>query len=133
MISRDPYIVLHSKGGRSSPARCRNDFDIFKGIAARMGILEEFDSGTDEAGWLEFMYEETRKGTDSGNIFIPPFPELKRRGWFRVEPPPTLRVFLSKFREDPERNPLETPSGKIELFSETVAGFGYDDCPGHAA
>ena len=31
----------------------------------------------------------------------------------------------------PRRNPLRTPSGKIELFSETVAGFGYDDCPGH--
>jgi biotin/methionine sulfoxide reductase len=26
---------------------------------------------------------------------------------------------------------LRTPSGKIELYSETVAGFGYDDCPGH--
>jgi biotin/methionine sulfoxide reductase len=25
------------------------------------------------------------------------------------------------------------PSGKIELFSAAVAGFGYQDCPGHAA
>ena len=31
----------------------------------------------------------------------------------------------------PRRNRLRTPSGKIELFSETIAGFGYDDCPGH--
>ena len=28
--------------------------------------------------------------------------------------------------------PLKTPSGKIELYSEVVAGFGYADCPGHA-
>jgi biotin/methionine sulfoxide reductase len=27
--------------------------------------------------------------------------------------------------------PLDTPSGRIELFSETVASFGYDDCPGY--
>ena len=33
----------------------------------------------------------------------------------------------------PRRTPSATPSGRIEIFSETVAGFGYDDCPGHPA
>ena len=28
---------------------------------------------------------------------------------------------------------MPTPSGRIEIFSETIAGFGYDDCPGHPA
>ncbi|HVT67954.1 MAG TPA: molybdopterin dinucleotide binding domain-containing protein, partial [Trebonia sp.] len=28
---------------------------------------------------------------------------------------------------------LGTPSGRIELFSATIDGFGYDDCPGHPA
>jgi biotin/methionine sulfoxide reductase len=28
---------------------------------------------------------------------------------------------------------LKTPSGRIELASDVVAGFGYDDCPGHPA
>jgi biotin/methionine sulfoxide reductase len=28
-------------------------------------------------------------------------------------------------------NPLGTPSGRIEIFSETITGFGYDNCPGH--
>ena len=132
MISRDPYIVYMQKAV-DPPGECRNDFDIFRGIAAKMGVLDDFDSGTDEAGWLEFMYEETRKRTDARNIYIPPFSELKDKGWFRVEPPPRPRVFLSNFREDPEQHPLETPSGKIEIFSETVAKFGYEDCPGHAA
>ena len=29
-------------------------------------------------------------------------------------------------------NPLKTPSGKLELYSETIAGFGYDNCPPQA-
>ena len=33
----------------------------------------------------------------------------------------------------PRRAPLPTPSGRIELASATIAGFGYDDCPGHPA
>ena len=40
---------------------------------------------------------------------------------------------LADFRQDPEANPLATPSGRIEIFSETIAGFEYDDCPGHPA
>ena len=46
---------------------------------------------------------------------------------FEEEP----HVLLAEFRHDPKANPLPTPSGRIEIFSETVAGFGYDDCPGH--
>ena len=38
---------------------------------------------------------------------------------------------LAAFRADPAAKPLATPSGKIELFSQTVADFGYDGLPGH--
>lgn len=40
---------------------------------------------------------------------------------------------LRAFHEDPEGAPLPTPSGRIELHSSTIAGFGYADCPGHPA
>src|SRR5262249_15143835 len=41
-------------------------------------------------------------------------------------------VLFGEFRSDPIRHKLRTPSGKIELFSERIAGFGYEDCPPHA-
>src|SRR5690606_17557724 len=40
-------------------------------------------------------------------------------------------VLHAGFRTDPDRHPLATPSGRIELYSETIAGFGYADCPPH--
>ena len=41
--------------------------------------------------------------------------------------------FLRAFRNDPAGNRLATPSGKIEIHSKTIAGFGYDDCLAHPA
>jgi biotin/methionine sulfoxide reductase len=38
---------------------------------------------------------------------------------------------FQQFRHDPDQFRLRTPSGRIELASEVIAGFGYDDCPGH--
>ena len=35
------------------------------------------------------------------------------------------------FATTPWRAPLPTPSGRIEITSATIAGFGYADCPAH--
>jgi biotin/methionine sulfoxide reductase len=42
-------------------------------------------------------------------------------------------VLFEAYRHDPDAHPLKTPSGRIEIFSSTIASFGYDDCYGHAA
>ncbi len=40
-------------------------------------------------------------------------------------------TLLGEFRSDPVVHPLSTPSGKIEIGSETIASFEYDDCRGY--
>ena len=45
-----------------------------------------------------------------------------RRRWARPTPLPRGAV---------PRHPLNTPSGRIEIFSKTIAGFDLPDCPGH--
>jgi Molydopterin dinucleotide binding domain len=52
-------------------------------------------------------------------------------GWFEIPQRAEEYVLFSEFRADPERHKLATPSGRIELFSERIARFGYDDCPPH--
>jgi len=52
---------------------------------------------------------------------------LTETGWHQVEAEASTDVWTD-FRAG---QPLATPSGRIEIFSETVAGFGLDDCGGH--
>ena len=48
-------------------------------------------------------------------------------------PPRHRALDFAALRADPAAAPLPTPSGRIEIASATIAGFGYDDCPGHPA
>jgi len=110
----------------------RSDFEIFSGLASRFGAASEFTEGCDEMDWLEHMYASTRTRAAEAGVTLPVFDEFWNGEQFSVESQLTARVFnLEKFRQDPEANPLATPSGKIELFSDRIAGFSYDDCTGH--
>jgi biotin/methionine sulfoxide reductase len=40
-------------------------------------------------------------------------------------------VLFQDFRRDPRRHPLQTPSGRIELYSETLARLDLSDCGPH--
>ena len=110
----------------------RSDHDIFCGLAERFGKRDAFTEGRDERAWLEHFYVKIRESFGELNAATPTFDEFWRRGSLEVPDTDGERVMLSAFRADPVANALRTPSGKIELFSEKIAGFGYADCPGHA-
>jgi biotin/methionine sulfoxide reductase len=129
---RDPYVVAMSKV-TEPVGLSRNDYDIFRGIARQMGLEQAFTEGRDESEWLEWIYHSTRDRAAGKNIHLPAYQDLIRDGWFRPEPPDEPVIMLKAFRDDPVANPLSTATGRIEIYSPTVASFGYDDCPGHAA
>ena len=62
---------------------------------------------------------------------MPDFDTFWEQGYVEIPEPEKPYLLLEDFRRDPAAYPLKTPSGKIEVFSERIAGFGYDDCPGH--
>lgn len=110
------------------------DHDIFRALAQRLGFASAFSEWRSEMQWLEHLYETWRGTLPAANGAAPPFAQFWREGVVQLSRPSREpQVFLSSFRRDPKQHPLRTPSGRIEIASETVRGFGYSDCPGYPA
>lgn len=108
----------------------RSDFDILSDIAERLGAAAAFTGGRDEMGWVRHLYALARQRAAAHALDLPDFEEFWESGHVRLPPPTRLSSLLEDFRAG---TPLDTPSGKIEIYSETIAGFGHADCPGHPA
>jgi biotin/methionine sulfoxide reductase len=126
----DPLLVaMH----RAVPAyaEARDDFDIFSALSERLGIAESFTEGRSARQWLRHLYEQTRRALLERGAAAPDFDEFWEMGELVL---PTLSWnggIVRAFRRDPAAAPLPTPSGRIEIASAKIAGFGYADCPGH--
>lgn len=111
-------------------ADARSDFEIMRGIAERLGVEREFTEGRSEMGWLRHLYDETREGLAGRGAGLPDFDTFWSTGRVEIAQKP-IQPHLAPFRRDPERFPLETESGRIVLFSRTLAARAYPDCPPH--
>ena len=111
----------------------RDDYAIFSGLAHRLGAGETFTEGRNAADWIAHLYAEYRELVAGAGIDVPDLEALRATNWLRlpIRAEGPNRTFFAPFRDDPVACPLPTPSGRIEIFSEVIDGFGYDDCPGH--
>ncbi|MGH7320147.1 MAG: molybdopterin guanine dinucleotide-containing S/N-oxide reductase [Candidatus Rokuibacteriota bacterium] len=115
-------------------AQARNEYDIFADLAAALGVRPRFTESRDEMAWLRHLYDGWRaKVADRSGSVMPSFDEFWTAGFLELADIDADLVLFEEFRADPERAPLGTPSGRIEIFSATIDGFGYKDCPGHPA
>ncbi|MGN6463732.1 MAG: molybdopterin-dependent oxidoreductase [Pseudolabrys sp.] len=130
--SRDPF-VLAMKQGIAPVGEARSDFDIFHALAWRLGYGDVFTEGRDEMGWCRAIYQRVVDGAARKNVALPDFETFWEQGYVELPDPDKDFVLFEDFRRDPALYPLKTPSGKIEISSDTVAGFGYADCLSHPA
>jgi biotin/methionine sulfoxide reductase len=122
-------LVVAMKKVEEPFGRSRNDFDIFEDLAGRLGI--DFSEGLDENGWLRRIYDIGRENAAVKGIVMPDFQAFWEDGLFDLATEAKPVVMFEAFRHAPGENPVPTPSGRIEIFSEAVDGFSLADCPGH--
>ncbi|MGE4268176.1 MAG: molybdopterin-dependent oxidoreductase [Deferribacterales bacterium] len=105
----------------------RNDYDIFLELSKRFGFERAYTGGKSIDEWIRWSYSKMRTKVS--------FNDFWKKGYVHFIAPKSSREYVrhADFRKDPVANYLRTPSGKIELFSEKVASFGYNDCPGYPA
>ena len=110
------YTAVMVGGPAQEPSfENRSSYDVMADIADRFGKKEEFTEGRTHDEWIQFLYE-TGASADSN---MPSWAEIKKQGIHKVALPPAIG--LEDFRTNPAGNPLSTPSGKIEIYSEALA------------
>lgn len=96
--------------------------DIVAGLAERLGFKDFNPYSEDE--WLNIFMENSPDMTAQ----IKDFEEFKRKGVHRIKLPEPIVAFRKQI-EDPGNHPFDTPSGKIEIYSQRVADLDNPLCP----
>lgn len=112
-------------------AQAQDDYTIFAELARRLGREEAFTEGRDARGWLRHHYAQLQEKLAAHQVTIPDFDQFWLQGVIALPQLKDGGRMINAFRADPAAAPLPTPSGKIEIFSATIASFGYENCPGH--
>ncbi|MDP9259703.1 MAG: molybdopterin-dependent oxidoreductase [Actinomycetota bacterium] len=116
------------------PAEVCTDYETLCALAERLGFGEEFSERRDGDEWVRHFYETTRADLRGKGVELPDYEEFWDAGRVEMPTPERHRALdFAALRADPAGAPLPTPSGRVEISSATIAGFGYDDCPGHPA
>ncbi|WP_307981611.1 molybdopterin dinucleotide binding domain-containing protein, partial [uncultured Senegalimassilia sp.] len=109
--------IAASTGELGARFERRGAWEVCVELAKRWEIEDAFTKGRAEGEWIRRLYEGDRERSTG----LPTFDQLLKEGlaWRDdcVEP----FVALADWRRDPIAHPLDTPSGKIELFSEQLA------------
>ncbi|AGH38356.1 reductase [Bibersteinia trehalosi USDA-ARS-USMARC-189] len=112
------YVIFADKAIEPQ-FECKPIYEIYAGIAEKMGVKEAFTEGRTQEEWLRHLYAQTQEK----NPFFQEisFEEFRERGIIKQKDPAGHMVAYKAFRQDPVANPLNTPSGKIEIYSERLA------------
>jgi len=125
-------VLIAARTIVSPHGEARSDYDIFSGIAERMGVGQEFTEGRSADEWLRHLYDLMRQRWSSDGVTLPGYEDFVEEGLIDLSAyDPDPKPMLSDFRSDPLRNPLPTRSGKIEIYCETIAAMNLPDCKGH--
>ncbi|ACL20590.1 anaerobic dimethyl sulfoxide reductase, A subunit, DmsA/YnfE family [Desulfitobacterium hafniense DCB-2] len=93
---------------------CKGVYEICTELAKRLGVLDKFDEGKSQEQYLR----ECVAVAQAAHPDFPSFEAFREKGIYKTKPKKVIAY--QAFVEDPEKNPLQTPSGKVEIFSKTL-------------
>lgn len=95
----------------------RSIYDICADLAQELGVREKFTEGRTQYEWLEHLYDISKENIPD----LPPtLADAFKQGMYKKYIPEN-HVAYKAFRDDPLANPLDTPSGLIEIYSPKLA------------
>jgi len=109
------------------PFETKSDYRICADLSRKFGVWEQFTAGgKDEKAWAEWIIDEIYRKTRFPEM--PAFSELeKSNAGVYVKPVKDPVIAFSDFRNNPEKYPLKTPTGRIELFSKPLFDMNRPD------
>lgn len=100
---------------------CRTVYDMCAGIAKRLGAEQTFTEGRTRQQWVQHIYDESKK-------LLPELPakleDAFAMGIFKRMNTEKPNVPFKDFHDNPEKHPVKTPSGKLEIFSKRLWELG---------
>ena len=127
---RDPTIIANKKT-ISSVGDSKSDYEIFSSLANKLGFENLFTENKSELDWLKYLWNESIKVSEEMNLKLPEFSKFWEEGFFEIPIEKTKKIMFKNFRDNPVKNPLNTPSGKIEITSNIIKNYNLKDCKGH--
>ena len=118
----------------------KDDYQIFTDLckAYADGLAEVYtDGGKTEMDWIKEFYEGAASAVNANTalgIQMPSFEQWWEKNEpteFYETPESAAYVTFEDFRNDPILEALGTPSGLIEIYSDTIAAMNYKDCGAH--
>ncbi len=124
-IQSGQYCLIFLEGKCIEPiGESKSDFEAIGEVAKKLGVYDKFTEGKTDEEWIRDGFEH------SGVKNMISWEEFKHKGYYVI---PTAAdweqdpVGIAKFVENPEKNPLETPTGKIEFYATAIAKHFPDD------
>ncbi|WP_298082078.1 molybdopterin guanine dinucleotide-containing S/N-oxide reductase [uncultured Campylobacter sp.] len=118
----------------------KDDYQIFTDLckAYADGLAEVYtDGGKTEMDWIKEFYEGAASAVNANTALGIQMPSFEQ-WWEKNEPTefyetPESAAYVSfeDFRNDPILEALGTPSGLIEIYSDTIEAMNYKDCGAH--
>ncbi|MEG1493670.1 MAG: molybdopterin-dependent oxidoreductase [Gordonibacter sp.] len=116
-------MLIHEEQAIPHVGESLSDFEAVGEVAKKLGLYEQYVGGTED--------ELIKKGFENSGVQdMVSYEEFMEKGYFVV--PTALgwendTVALTDWYNDPENNPLSTPTGKIEFYSTALAAHYPDD------